>query len=357
MAVVPRHREGMDDVAVDERAELRVELPARVREADQIRREAAAPGVELVRRRHVFALDPPLDPGPRSLHEVRAEHADHAANERGPAGRRIAPPPARRADLAGDGELLDLLLLGQRQAVLQVVCLLRDLVGPVDDLGLEASSGLEAQALGEVEGERKVARPRRVLEDALAHVVRQVEPRLVVALLEPVHDPHRLVVVLEAPGFGMALAQQAVEDVLPRVAEGRVPEVVADRHRLRQVLVQAQRPGHAPGDLRDLERVREPCPEVVALVGNEHLGLVLEAAERPGMDDPVPVAGVVRAGIAGRGRHGPARALGPGALRGEHGEALLLEPLEVLARERSGGGGHSFFAKRPERSVRASPTR
>ena len=247
MAVVPGHREGMDDVAVDERAELRVELLARVGEPDQVRRQPAAPGVELVRRRHAFALEPPLDPGPRSLHEVRGEHADHAADERGPAGRRIAAPPARRADLAGDGELLDLLLLGQRQAVLQVVGLLRDLVGPVDDLGLEASARLEAQALGEVEGERKVARPRRVLEDALAHVVRQVQSRLLVALLEPVDHPDRLVVVLEAAGLGMALAQQAVEDVLPRVAEGRVAEVVADRDRLRQVLVQAERRGPRSG--------------------------------------------------------------------------------------------------------------
>ena len=190
-----------------------------------------------------------------------------------------------------------------------------------------------------------------MLEDALAHVVREVEPRLVVALLQTVDDAHRLVVVLEASGLGMALAQQAVEDVLARMPEGRVAEIVADRDRLRQILVQAQGPGHAAGDLRDLDRVRQPRPEMVALVGNEDLGLVLEAAKRPRVDDPVPVPGVVRAGVAGRGGHGPPRALGPDALRGEHGEALLLEPLEVLAREGSGGGGHPFSTKRPERSA------
>jgi hypothetical protein len=238
------------------------------------------------------------------------------------------------------------------------VRLLRDLVGPVDDLGLEASSRLEAEPLGEIQREREVARPRGVLEDSFAHVVRQIQPRLVVALLETVHDADGLVVVLEAAGLGLALPEEPVEDVLPGVAERRMPEIVPDRDRLGQVLVQSQGPRDAPRDLRDLERVRQPRPEMVALVGDENLRLVLEAAERARVNDPVPVAGVMRAGVSGRRGHGTAWSLGPGALRGVDGEALLLEPLEVLPREGDGGGGHRSSSRRPERSrVRASPTR
>jgi len=113
-----------------------------------------------------------------------------------------------------DRELLDRGLLGQRQAILEVVGLLGDLVGPVDGLRLERSPGLGAQAVGEVERERVVLRPDRVLEHALAHVVRQVQTRLLIALLEPVDDADGLKVVLEAAGLGMRFAQQTVENVL-----------------------------------------------------------------------------------------------------------------------------------------------
>jgi hypothetical protein len=69
-----------------------------------------------------------------------------------------------------------------------------------------------------------------------------------------------------------------------------VPEVVPEPDRLGEVLVQAQRAGHRPRDLRHLDRVRQARAEVVALGGDEDLRLVLEAAERLGVHDPVAVA-------------------------------------------------------------------
>ncbi len=42
--VVARHREGVDDVAVHELAQLRVEASARVREGDEVARQAAPGG-------------------------------------------------------------------------------------------------------------------------------------------------------------------------------------------------------------------------------------------------------------------------------------------------------------------------
>ena len=84
--------------------------------------------------------------------------------------------------------------------------------------------------------------------------------------------------------------RHAVERLLAGVAERRMAEVVAERDRLGQVLVQPERPRHGPRDPRHLEGVGHARAEVVALGGDEHLRLVLEAAEGLGVDDPVAVA-------------------------------------------------------------------
>ena len=209
----------------------------------------------------------------------------------------------------------------------------------------------------EVEREREVVRPRRVLEHPLAHVVREVQARLLVALLEAVDDAHGLVVVLEAAGLGVALAQQAVEHVLAGVAERRVPEVVAEGDRLGQVLVEAQRAGDAARDLRHLDRVGQARPEVVALVRDEDLRLVLEPAEGARVDDAVAVARVVRPRVAGAGGDGAPRAFGPRAARGVDRQALFLEPLEVLPREGRDDRGHGLVRKSGRRGAGSAPRR
>ena len=106
--------------------------------------------------------------------------------------------------------------------------------------------------------------------------------------LQHVDHPQRVDVVLEAGAA--ALAQRRVERLLAGVAEGRMAEVVAEPDRLGQVLVEAERPGDRAGDPAGLQRVGEPGPVVVALGRDEDLRLVLEAAERLRVDDPVAVA-------------------------------------------------------------------
>ena len=73
-----------------------------------------------------------------------------------------------------------------------------------------------------------------MLEDAVARLRGEVEAASVA--LEVLHDPQRLLVVAEA------LRQQLAEALLAGVAERRMPEVVAERDRLRQVLVEPQSP-------------------------------------------------------------------------------------------------------------------
>ncbi len=135
--------------------------------------------------------------------------------------------------------------------------LLGELVGPPHGLALEVAAGREVQALGVHVGKREVAAPRRVLEDALARVVREVEAGVLVALLEDVDDAHGLVVVLERPDVRgdlrvdrdrrLAPGEDAVQHLLARMPERRVAEVVAERAGLGEVLVQARAPGPSCG--------------------------------------------------------------------------------------------------------------
>ena len=96
----------------------------------------------------------------------------------------------------------------------------------------------------------------------------------------------RVAVVVEAAVIGHA----GVERVLARMPERRVAKVVAERDGFREVVVEPQRASERARDLRHLDRVGETGAEMIALVIDEHLGLVGEAAEGGRMDDPVAVA-------------------------------------------------------------------
>ena len=96
----------------------------------------------------------------------------------------------------------------------------------------------------------------------------------------------RLRVVVEAA----EAFEAGIERALAGVAEGRMAEVVRERRRLRQILVEPERARKRTGDLHDFERVGEPGAEMIALVIDEHLRLVREAAERRGVDDAVAIA-------------------------------------------------------------------
>ena len=81
-----------------------------------------------------------------------------------------------------------------------------------------------------------------------------------------------------------------VERLLADVAERRVPEVVAERDRLDEVLVERECTRDRARDLRDLEGVRQARSVVVASRRDEHLRLVIEPPERLAVDDPVAIA-------------------------------------------------------------------
>ena len=69
------------------------------------------------------------------------------------------------------------------------------------------------------------------------------------------------------------------ERLLAGVPEGRVADVVAERDRLGERLVERQRGGQRPRDLGHLDGVRQARDVVVALGVDEDLRLVLEPPE------------------------------------------------------------------------------
>ena len=126
-------------------------------------------------------------------------------------------------------------------------------------------------------------------------------------MLQRGHHAQGLGVVIEA---AMGL-QTAIQRPLAGMPKRRMAEVMRQRQRFRQILVEAELPGQRAGDLRHFERVGEPGAIVVALVEHEDLGLVLQAAKRGGMDHPVAIAPERAAGLArGLGEQSSAAAVG-----------------------------------------------
>ena len=132
-------------------------------------------------------------------------------------------------------------------------------------------------------------------------------------------------------------------------------KVVAQADRLDEILVEAQRSRHRARDLRDLQRVGQPRPVVVALGRHEHLGLVLEPPERLGVDDPIAVALEGRAQRAvllrsrtprGIGARGPLVELG--LLQGTNARGEALGDGGVIGRE----GHASIVAAQTDRRTR-----
>ena len=179
--------------------------------------------------------------------------------------------------------------------VLDVVIVVRDLVGEVRELCLEPRLLAIDEPLADVAELERVLL-RAMFEDALTALEAQIQSvEIGVSLLELVDDAQRLQIVLESAEIQHAF----VERILPGMAEGRMTEIVRETDGFRQHLVESQRLGDGPRDLRDLERMREACSIQIAFVIDEHLGLVDQAAKCRAVHDPIAVALIFRS-VGGR---------------------------------------------------------
>ena len=184
-----------------------------------------------------------------------------------------------------------------------------------------------------------------VREDSVADLVREIQ--------RP-GDPQRLLVVPEAAPE--PLLHCVVERVLAGVPERGVPHVVPEPDRLREVLVQPQRPRDDTRDRRGLERVGHARAVVVAVGVDEDLRLPLQPPERLRVDDAVAVALELGAHAARLFRQ-----LAPARVERAHGvrrQALLERSDPRLERHRSQRRGTRCGIAAPTNSARtrARPT-
>ena len=204
--------------------------------------------------------------------------------------------------------------------IVDVVIDVRDDVGHARDLALDG-----ARAVFRRRAHRHAVLALRVARDAVAHFPRQVQPLAVV--LEHVDDAQALLVVIEAAGHQLA------QHPFAGVAERRVAEIVPERNRFGQLFVQPQHLRDGPRNLRDFERVRQARAVVIAGRREEHLRLVLQPAERLGVDDAIAIALERRADRIFV--FGADAALAVGALRRLRRQDLALALLELFANRRA----------------------
>ena len=144
---------------------------------------------------------------------------------------------------------------------------IRDDVGDPRDLPLD-----RARAVLRIGADRDAVLPLRMPRDAVAHFPRQVQPLTII--LEHVDYTEALLVMVEAAG------DEVVEHTLAGVAEWGVTEVMAKCDRLGELFIQPQHLGNAAGDLRHLERVRQP--RAIVIPGRREEDLPRERTEALG---------------------------------------------------------------------------
>ena len=145
-----------------------------------------------------------------------------------------------------------------------------------------------------------------VLEEPFKRLPGEIETiKVRIAALERGHGPQRLRVVIKAADIGKATIKRA----LAGMTERRMSEIVPKRDRLREILVEPERAGERARDLGNFEGMREARAVVVALVEDEHLGLVGQPPERRRMDNPIAITPEIVAGGTWRLGSSPTAAL------------------------------------------------
>ena len=94
--------------------------------------------------------------------------------------------------------------------------------------------------------------------------------------------------------MGKAAVVARTQCRLARVPEGGMSQIVPQRRRLGQILIEPQGTCHGTRDLRNLQRMRQPGTVMVACRSKEHLRFVHKTPERLTVNDTVPVALILR---------------------------------------------------------------
>src|SRR3954470_15775984 len=124
------------------------------------------------------------------------------------------------------------------------------------------------------------------------------------------------------------------------MTERRVPEIVSQGNRLRQVFIQGKRPRNRAADRGDFDGMGQPRPQMIAGAVQENLGLIFQSSERARMDDAGTITLKFRpVGVARLGVRPPARLSGFLSERREDANFVrlhLFPPLPALLPTRAG---------------------
>jgi hypothetical protein len=118
------------------------------------------------------------------------------------------------------------------------------------------------------------------------HLMGEVEPlTLGITLLEDLHDPEALLVMIE-PAL---ILHEAVERFLSGVAERRMSQVMGKGDGFRKVFIQTECPCDRSADRSNLDRMGESGAVMIPLAVKEDLGLAIQASEGGAVDNAVAV--------------------------------------------------------------------
>ena len=96
---------------------------------------------------------------------------------------------------------------------------------------------------------------------SLEHLEGQVQSRKGrIDRLQQLHHPQALPVMLKSAVLPHAFRQH----LLARMPKGRMPEIVRQRDRFRQILIQRQRARDRPADRSHFESMRQPRAQMIA---------------------------------------------------------------------------------------------
>jgi hypothetical protein len=108
--------------------------------------------------------------------------------------------------------------------------------------------------------------------ESLQNFVGEIESVVLgVALLEGFDNTQALLVVIEAS----VILHEAVEGLLPGMAERGMSQVMGKGDRLGQILVESKRSGDGPADRGDFDGVRQTGAVVVPFAVEKDLGLAI----------------------------------------------------------------------------------
>ena len=99
-------------------------------------------------------------------------------------------------------------------------------------------------------------------------------------------------------GKAAAVPAKGIQLSFPCMAKRSMTQIVAQSNGLRQILIQAQRTGNAPGDLGNLQGMGQAGTVMVSFWRDKHLCFMLHAAKGFAMDDTVSVPLEIRTDIA-----------------------------------------------------------